>query len=70
MEHRSNCKAYWLLGLAAVGGLVLVAGLLCQRRQCADPVGRANDLIARCNSQITQIESSLEHLRATVQPAA
>lgn len=70
MEHRSNCKAYWLLGLAAVGGLLLAAGLLYQRNQAADPVGRANDLISRCNHKIAEIEGSLEHLQATVHPAA
>jgi hypothetical protein len=69
MDDR-NSKAYWLLGLAAAAGLVLAASLLYQRGQAADPIGRANDLIARCSHKIAEIEDSLEHLQATVQPAA
>jgi len=70
MNDKKPSTAYWLLGLAALGGLLLAAGLVYQRSQGADPVGRANDLISRCNHKISEIESSLEHLQATVQSAA
>jgi len=70
MDDTRNGRAYWLLGLAIVGGLLLTAGVLYQRGQAADPVDRANDLIARCNHKISEIENSLEHLQATIQPAA
>lgn len=66
-EDRGSC---WLLGLAVLAGVLLAAGLLYQRSHGADPVTRANDLIARCSHKIAEIENSLEHLQTTVQPAA
>ena len=70
MDESEDRRGYWLLSVALVAGALLGAGWLYQRGQAADPVARANDLIARCDHKIAEIEDSLEHLQATIEPAA
>lgn len=65
--HNSDEKWMILGGVALVGALIVVAGVL-QRRK-TDPLAQASKLIAHCNEKMSEIEQSLAGLRSVVQAA-
>jgi len=63
-----NNEKWLILGGIAVAGIVVVT-IETLRRRNADPLTRADKLIARCNDELSEIEESVAGLRTLVQAA-